>query len=378
MSQYSDRTMQRRVTVGLGILLAVAMGASLILPLLQNVAVQSQIAAEQPTPLPTATLPPPLTDFSGISFDTTYLHPSGMFTTTIPSGWEVGNSTTAINEDVITFRNPDQLSVIEQRLIQPIEPVESLEDVSAIFTDAWLRSSWREYSTWSESTRSIRDDQVVIDFTLSRTGQDYVARQVARTDGRYVYVTRAVFPENSPEAVRFIVENMDPALEVVPIYAGLPLDWGSYFDPQEKHIIRYPSNWRVEDAAPGLPASISGPEGELLRVEAIDAAIDSEEAAAEFVAGLRSGIEVTSTTTFDRNGVSGFAVAYQEPTLEGPARSGYAVMFDDDAGRWHVADLRLPQSGVNLNDMDTAANYPDVFTMMETFNRLPDVNVAQS
>jgi len=378
MSQYSDRTMQRRVTVGLGILLAVAMGASLILPLLQNVAVQSQIEAEQPTPLPTATLPPPLTDFSGISFDTTYLHPSGMFTTTIPSGWEVGNSTTAVNEDVITFRNPDQLSVIEQRLIQPVEPVESLEDVSEIFTDAWLGSSWREYSTWSESTRSIRDDQVVIDFTLSRTGQDYVARQVGRTDGRYVYVTRAVFPENSPEAVRFIVENMDPALEVVPIYVGLPLDWGSYFDPELKHIIRYPSDWRVEDAAPGLPASISGPGGEMLRVEGVDAAIDSEEAAAELVTGLRSGIEVTSTTTFDRNGVSGYAIAYQEPTLEGPAQSGYAIMFDDETGRWHLADLRLPESGVNLNDIDTAANYPDIFTMMETFNRLPDVNITQS
>lgn len=369
MSQYRDRTNQRRMTAILGIVLVVAMGASLILPLIQSQVTQSQNTV-QPTEMPTATVPAPI-DVSSIQFDQSYIHPSGVFTATIPSDWVPGQGVTNSTEAVVTLRNSAALSLAELRVIQPPDGAADLDAVSAYFDDAWLNSSWREYTSWDEATRTTRDDELVMDFNVASGGQQYIARQLASTDGERIYVARAVFPSNAPEQVRYLVENLKADLHFNEEFANTPISWSSYYDSTTGHIIRYPQTWALTDAAPGAPASIESESGAILRVESSEAAVTSEDEAISYVEQAYPGAEVASVAPVERDGVSGYAVAYSVPTLDGPAESGYVVLLSEDSGTLHVANLTIDSPDVDLNAEEAATEYPELTEVMGTFTLLP-------
>ena len=368
MSQYSDRTNQRRLTVVLGIVLAVAMGASLLLPLLQTAAVSNQTL--QPTALPTATVPAPV-EVSNITFDQSYIHPSGVFTATIPEGWTPDAGVTTASEAIVTLRNNAALSLGELRVIEPADGAADLDAVSAYFNNNWLSSSWRDYTNWDEATRSVRDDELVIDFNLSSGGQQYIARQLATTDGERIYVSRAVFPANSPEQVRYMVENLKANLNYNEQFAGEPLDWSAYYDSTTGHIIRFPQSWQITDAAPGLPASIETSDGIVLRVETVDEAITSADEASAYVESVRPGAEIVSVAETEQGGLTGYEVAYSLPTLDGPSQSGYALLLAAESGSVHVANLRLSESDVDLTDEATLEQYPEIAAVLDSFSVLP-------
>ncbi|MCA9892598.1 MAG: hypothetical protein KC615_06415 [Anaerolineae bacterium] len=368
MSQYRDRTNQRRMTIILGIVLTVAMGSSLVLPLLRSAATGS--GAIEPTALPTATVPAPV-DVTSIAFDQSYIHPSGIFTATIPEAWQPDEGVTTSSEAIVTLRNNAALSLGELRVIEPTDGVADLDAVSAYFNTNWLNSSWRDYASWDEATRDVRDDELVIDFNLSSRGQDYIARQIATTDGERIYVARAVFPENSPEQVRYLVENLKANLHFNDQFAGEPFDWTAYYDSTSGHIIRFPQTWQITDAAPGAPASIEGAGGIVLRVESADEAITSTDEAAAYIESTRPGAEIVSATETEHNGLSGYSVVYSLPTLDGPSQSGYALILTDENGNVHVANLRLNESDVDLTDAATLEQYPDIAAVLNSFTVLP-------
>lgn len=365
-NKYRDTNRQQRVTIVIGIILVIAMAASAILPLLQSSATFTQPIDEQPTARPQATVPPPQ-DTASISFDEQYIHPTGLFDAAVPTGYQVTTEYNDVDEAQVVMRNPEQLSVAEIRVLSG-DDVASAEDLEALFTSDWLQSSWREYSSWDESRRVVNEDgQLEMDFTLRRGNQSYIARQIAWVEGSYVYMTRVVTPDNASESLRYILNNLASSVEPNAQYAQLPLDWGGYYDEQNGHIIRYPANWTLADAAPGVPASITA-DGVSMRVEAREGSVDSADAAAALVEEGRAGVSVLSTEEVDQNGSTGYRVTYSLTTPDGAAQSGAVVILNGTEGMIHVADLRLDTGeSVDLNSDDAAESYADAITSLATF-----------
>ncbi len=369
-----DKTLQRRVTVFLAVLLSFAIGGTSLLGLLQQQVSTSQ-TAPQPTDPPVPTVPPPVQNLDGVMFDRTYLHPSGLFTAALPTGFVPQNQFSTTGEAQVTMENSDQLSVIEMRILRPTaeQSIATADDLNGIFNDAWLRQSWREYNSWDVDTRRVDDDRLIMDFSLTQGGQNYIARQIAFADETWVYTVRVVTPANASEYLRYVLENEVESFQPIERYVGTRLEWDGYYDNVTEHLIRYPGTWNLADSAPGAPASIVA-EGVELRVETTDSVIDSEEAAEDFVAGLRSGAQVESVTAIEQYGTSGYSVAYLLPSLDGGSQSGLVYLLQGDE-RTHVANLLLSDVGaVDLNAEEVAESYAGTLGALETFSLFPDLD----
>ncbi|MDQ7024015.1 MAG: hypothetical protein Q9P44_00475 [Anaerolineae bacterium] len=379
-----DRTMQQRITVVLGVVLVFAMLSSTAIGLLRNLGQRgsSNSHAQAATSVAPPTVPPPISNLESIDFSETYLHPSGLFTAALPSGWQVTNETSTTGEAQVTMRNSTQLSVVEIRVTRPTseQDISTIEGVSAIFDDSWLTSSWREYSTWDESARTIEDGRVVIDFNLSRSGQTYIGRQESFTDGTWVYSVRAVTPGNASQMLQYVLDNEVNRFQMLEQYVGAPLEWNAYFDGTSNYIIRYPSTWAVVDSAQGAPVSINGANAQL-RVEALEATVDSEEAASAYTEGLRGGINVLSVEPVEQFDASGFNVAYTLSTLDGATQSGLVTILNDDEGSYAANLLLTDISDTDLNTVDieaedTPQTVSEAIALLGTFSLNPDMNLV--
>lgn len=353
-----DRKWQQRITIFLGIFLSFGMVAGLVTPLIMQ---NQSIAQSQPratnTPRPTQPAPP---DTASISFDATYLHPSGLFTAAIPTNYVLTNEFNGSGEAQVTMENSAALSVLEIRVIRPVEGIslDTTEGLSGQFTFEWLNSSWNRYRTWSEDARRVDGDHLIIDFSLERGGQDYVARQIASTDGTWIYALRVVAPSNASEAMQYVLENEVASFEINPLYVGERLEWSGYFDDTDNHLLRFPSDWTVVDGAEGVPASVAGNNVQL-RIETTDAVIDSADAASQYVAGLRSTINVLSVEPVEQYGNTGFRVAYTQSNADGETQSG-AVLLINDAATTHIVNILLANvADADLNAVDVAAEGVD-------------------
>lgn len=370
----------KRFTYGFGITMAVIMALSVILPAIsQNTPQTVQQPPAQPTPVPT--FPPPPQPET-ISFDETYLHPSGLFTVAEPTGWEASEPLTTREGVRAVLSNPEAQSIIQVDVDKPAAETEAaltLDDVDSRLDDAWLGSSWRQYSSWNESSRErTEDDRLVIDFELTSNNQTYVARQEAWTDGDWIYSVRVVTPENATDTLLYLLDGMADSLQPQKAFAGTPFDWNAYFDPQDTHIIRYPSDWTLSDSAPGRPTSITGADA-VLRVEAeAETTIDSEDAASAWVENARSGAQILSVEPVTRADSEGYAVAYSTRTVDGDSESGLALLLNGPDNKLHVANLRFPGNAVDLNAADAQEAHSDLISVLNSFTVMPGLADADT
>jgi hypothetical protein len=322
------------------------------------------------------TFPPPLAPET-ISFDQTYLHPSGLFTVAEPSGWQASQPQTTREGVRALLTNTDAQSLVQVDVDRPVtageEPL-TLDDVDVRLNDAWLGSSWREYSRWSESSRErTDDDRLVMDFELQSNNQTFVARQEAWTDGDWIYSVRVVTPANATETLRYVLEGVAASLEPKKEFVGTPFDWKAYFDSQDTHLIRFPSTWELSDSAPGRPTSITG-EDVALRVESdTGTVIDSEDTASAWVENTRTGTSVLSVEPVSRDGSEGYSVAYSIKTVDGDTQSGLAVLLNGPDETLHVANLQFPARDIDLNSEDSQESYRDLVNAMNSFRVLPQL-----
>jgi hypothetical protein len=160
------------------------------------------------------------------------------------------------------------------------------------------------------------------------------------------------------------------------------LEWDGYFDDSSNHLLRFPGDWIVVDAAEGVPASVLGVNAQV-RIETTDATIDSADAASQYVAGLHSNITVLSVEPVEQFGTSGFRVAYTQSTVDGASQSG-AVLLINAADTTHVVNLLLTDvANTDLNAVDVAAegtaqNLIDARAVLDSFSLFPDLEVANS
>lgn len=367
--------LMKRMTYIIGFGLVAILGLSTILPLLStNVTTPIQQAPVEPTALPTFPPPP---DPSTITFDETYLHPSGLFTVAEPNGWSPSQPLTTQEQVRAVFSNTQQQGVIQVDVDRPASAGEAaltLDDVDARFNDSWLSASWREYTSWEESSREREDDRLVIDFALGLRGQTYVARQTAWTDGDWIYSVRVVMPENATNSLLYILDNVANSLKPNKAFAGTPFNWNAYFDPQATHVIRYPAEWDLADSAPGRPASIQGNGSAVLRVEAqSDTQISSEEEARTWAEQLRSNVSVLSVEPVSRDDSEGYSVAYSYRTVDGDAQSGLALLLNGPEDQLHVANLRFTGNEVDLNAAEVDEQYSSLLDVLDTFTIMPEL-----
>lgn len=340
---------RNRINLYLGIFLVFIMGFSAIAPLLQS----NQTQEILPTPTTAPARPTPIQDLNNISYDTVRQHRTGLFSVAVPAGWESATDTNNSTEAQTSFRNTSAQSVIETRVISPITPIETPEDLKAIFTPDWLRSSWRDYTTYNQVSEKIENDTLILDFTLARGTQDYIARHVAYTDGDWVYVVRVITPPNANEMALSLLENVKASFTPNKALYGTSFEWNGYYDSSTQTLVRYPLTWQLLDSGTGAPASLSG-DGATLRVETVNATVTDEASAQAWVESAVNGAVVTSTTPVERYGVSGFQVAYTFTNLDGDSESGFAVIYPNGEGKVSVANLRIPQASVDLEDVVNA------------------------
>lgn len=340
----------RRASIILGVFMAVVLIAGAILPLMtQNTTTPQTI---DPTDVPVPTFPPPPTDFSAIAFDQYYLHPTGLFMIAQPTGFTQVDPSSQATIAQVNMVNQEIFSVIDTYVEDPLVPITSA-DLDARFNTATLAASWTRFSNWDELSRRMEGDALLIDFEVEFQRQTYVARQRVWTDGDWIYVVRVLAPENAVDYLIYLLNNLSSSLQPFKVFLGTPFNWEAYYDYLSSHIIRYPTGWTVADSAPGRPASITGTQGEALRVEAQPNTIIEDEAAArEWVQRQRSGTSVMSVVPIVRGEASGFSVAYSFTTADGAPQSGLAVLLNGEDGTLHAANLRFPAEAIDLNTID--------------------------
>jgi len=363
----------RRNLIIIGVVMLVAMGSSTILPLLtQNVRTAANQPEIQPTEVPIPTFPPPIDNFAAVSFDQTYFHPSGLFSVAQPTGWDSTQPLTNTDTARVTMTNGAALSVVEVSVVQPETPVTTIDELDARNTTEYLSQSWSRYQNEHETARRREDDKIVIDFEMALQRQNYVARQVAWTDGDWIYEVRVVTPENATDTLVYVLDNIVPTLNPNKQFAGTPTEWNAYHDQTTEAFVRYPADWTLEDSAEGRLASIAGATGEVLRVEnQPDMTVADEAAATAWVETNIDDATVVSVEPVTRGEAAGFAVAYSYSDLDGEEYSGLAVLLNGADDALQVANLRFPEAGVDLTSDGAVETYGDLVTVMNTFMLLP-------
>jgi len=352
----------RRISLILGGFMAFVLIAGTILPLFSNNA-QTTTQVTDPTAIPSPTFPPPVTDFSGITFDQLYLHPSGLYTIAQPTGWAILNPVTQNDVAQVGMNNGENLSVIDAYIQKSATPVADAQGISDTLTRDVLTQTWTRYNRWEETNRRIEGDQLIIDFSIVFNRQDYVARQVSWTDGQYIYSVRVVVPSNAIDLLRFLLDNLPATLNLVPGMEVAPFNWQAYYDPFANHIVRYPQTWSQQDVAAGRTASIIGTQSESMRVDVSDLSGSLDESTASaYVTSMVPNATILGVEPVTRDSANGFSVAYSTANADGEPFSGYAMLLTTGDGTLHAVNLRFPGSEINLNELsdapDTAAAEP--------------------
>lgn len=357
----------------IGIVMSVAMVGSLILPMLSGQIAQGELEAEpEPTPWPNPTLPAP-PDTSAITFESQYLHSSGLFSFGAPTGWSPTAGSNTRDELRANLSNGALQSIVEVRLSENYSGIADPDALSDFLDRTWLNHTWSGYSTWDETSRKITaEGRVQIDFNLSRGRSHLIARQESWLEDGDIYSVRVVMAENAPRELKFILKGVSSGIQRLPIYAGAPFGWNAYFDNLDKHIVRYPAEWEVTDAAPGLPATIVGDDVTFV-VATYDVAIDSEDAAADWIEERRPGAEARSVEAVEVDAAPGYKVSYRFTSLDGDVASGLLIMLNGSDNRLHVANVRVTEIDQDLLAME--ASEDPWRAVIDSFRLTPDLQV---
>lgn len=346
----------RRASIALGVFMAIVLIAGSILPLLSNNSVTTAPAVE-PTAIPTPTFPPPMTSFDNLRFDQLYLHPSGLYTIALPTGYRVAQPNTGSTIAQVNLRDDATLGVIDAYIEKPFSPV-TTDQLSDRFTRETLAPTWSRFPSWRETNRQTVDGRLIIDFAIEFQRQNYVARQEVWTDGDLIYSVRVLTPDNAVPYLRHVLENVAASIQPLNLFPGTPFDWQADYNNLTNLIWRHPSDWTILDGGIGRPTTWGAPNNVTLRTETRPNTIVGDEAEAEaFIDQLQHGAAILSTQPVTRGAASGYSVAYSYQTFDGEPFSGLALLLNqtDSAGTSAallIANLRFPGAAVDLNTVD--------------------------
>lgn len=364
----------RRASIILGVFMVIVLVGGAILPLFtQNQTLTTPPI--EPTAIPTATFPPPVTNFDSISFDELYLHPSGLYTIALPTGFAVTQPDTNASYAQINLNNSETLGVIDAYMEKPFNPI-TTEELSDHFNEAALDPTWGRYNNWQETGRRMEGDKLVMDFSITFQNRPYAARQASWTDGERIYSVRVLAPANAINYIRYLLDNLVNTITPLNLFENTPFEWQITYDNITNAIIRHPADWIQTDGGVGRPTTLTSANGAVLRIASQAGATVADEAAARaWIESVQPGASVFTVQPVTRGAASGFNVSYSYQTFDGDAMSGLAVLLNatDAEGENPTllsANLRFPGSAVDLTTVDP--------TIMDSFSVPPSASAVES
>jgi len=318
-----------------------------------------------PTPAPGT----PVVDMAGI-----YTHPNAVFQLLQPQGW---SPLSELQDTIasVSMVNSALYSVIHV-YAQKYTFAQDASTLDAAYDANTLAASWTEYDSWQQTARDQVDGHLVIDFTLTLSGQTYLARQLAWAspdDNTWALVLRLVVPGNNPALLERLQSLLLPSIELLPDSLLAPLNWPAYIDGVWGFVLKYPESWRLADGGPGRTATLTDSSGQItvtLNGEA-DTIIEDVDAARAWLERVRPGAEIIDAQPVERANGAGFGVSYLYSDADGEQRSGLAILLNGPGDRLATATLRLNEGHLNLLDPTVSAAYREALQAMQTFAVLP-------
>ncbi len=376
----------KRASIILGIFMAIVLVGGTLLQLFGGQPTTTQTVVPTATVAPTFAPPP---DAASIDFGLLYFHPTGIFAISQPTGFDQAAPSSSPSIAQVNMVNNTSLSVIDA-FVQDPGRVVTAADLSGFFTPEILNGTWRSFTNWSETNRSATDSDLTIDFSVTLSQQQYVARQRAWTDGTWIYSVRVLTPSNATEYLRALLDGSANSMIGFTQFAGTSLNWTALYDSTSGSIIRHPATWQVTDGGAGRPTTVSSPDGAALRVEThTGQQIDSADAASAVLQQVRPNAAIATVEEVSQEGtstsvaVSGYRITYTSLTPDGEMQSGIAEVLNGPDETVYVAVLRAPVAG--LEQGAEAAQEPGVtdnlavyWQIMNTFGVLPPMTLSPS
>lgn len=336
-----------------------------------------------PTPRPTRiTVPTPEPDGPQLTLGLPQIQNNGFFQVSVPNdNWVArGNEYDASIPRVrISFLNGPRLAVIDT-LLQFGVNYPSLQALSEDFlTDSYFLTAWQEYDGFTETDRTL-GNTVTVDFDLVANEVEYLGRQIAWLDQDWLVMVRVITPANNPQLLEVLSQMVTPTFVVYEDQRGSQPSWGAYYDQEQSFLVKHPY-WTKVSGSAGTPAVLEDPltSARLLIRRFQATPLESLDEAESYVTGsLRQGASVVASQVTTRQFGDGFLVSYADTDTEGNAVSGLAALLNDSEGNLLVADLRLPEGGVDLLSVSQDPNRQVLREVIDSFMILPPEGYVQS
>lgn len=377
----------KRASIILGIFMAVVLLGGTLLQLFRGRNTSTQTVVPTVTMAPTFPPPP---DAASLDFSPLYFHPTGIFAIGQPESFAQASPSSTANIAQVNMVSNSSQSVIDAFVQNPNRAV-TAADLSGFFTQEILDSTWDFFSNWSETNRVASDTDLTIDFSVTLSQQQYVARQRAWTDGTWIYSVRVLTPSNATDYLRALLDGAAGSMIGFTQFAGTPLNWTALYDPASGLIIRTPSNWQLTDGGTGRPTTVTSPDGAALRVETRSSqTVNSADAASALLLELRPNAVIASVEPITKDGsetavaASGYRITYTSLTPDGETHSGIAEMLYGPDGMLYIALLRVPFAGLERNtaeatpDPSASVDLAQYEMIMDTFGVLVPLNLSPS
>lgn len=312
----------------------------------------------------------------------TYVHPSGMFSVPLLSGWSLPGdspeeSIAATPDQPITRAGASFINVQAASVVHTFvedNPAISSGDLEALqnyYTAEQLGAAWSQYNGgWREIGRRVEGDALIIDTEMTHEGLVYLGRQIARLQDRWLMVMRLVVPNNNPSLLERLQATALPHFHLWQTSISAPMNWRTLSDTVAGYLIRFPSAWQQEDGKNGAPYTLSGElDGRLYRLNTrriADVQIADEAAARAWVSEAYPRATLQSAQPEVRGAFSGYTVSFLAPDPDGNQRSMSATLINGE-GALYVAILQTFADGSDLLMPTDSKISPELFRIRQTF-----------
>lgn len=370
--------------IGLLMIVGSLLATSLLPGGLQRTPQPTEFPTSAPLPTPTpVTFPTPDPAGSGLTVAAQMVHPAGTFAIPLPEGF----TATPSNQDGIhslSLVDWNRYTVIHAYLQQTSAALD-IAGLDELNNEEMLAGSWSYYDSWEETGRTLDEDRLTIDFTISLFSNEYRARHITwpgpDDDRPLMGVVRLVVPDNNPT----LLDDLEALIlgDFVTLTDGLTasLSWGGTVDEVAGFALRHPVEWTMSAGGLGEPTTLDTGSG-TLTLAGDDSPVEDDAAAEAWVLAAVEDATIDAVQPVERALGAGFAVAYTaSPAIgddedeEGDSQSGVVVLVNTPAGKLVTANLLLTEgdaADLLAEDVSSDAPLAAEWLALQTFAPLPE------
>ena len=327
---------------------------------------------------------------------TTYFHPSGVISLPYLLGWDLpqdggeevtepptpaAGTTPDANASTITrvgttFINSAALSVIHVFAEKdPARKVAAVADLDGYYTKANLDGAWVNFKGgYKELNRGVQGDLYILNFELYLDSSTYLARIVSRLNGDWLMVARLVVPNNNAQLLDQLQAAVFPKFQLWPQALTSPLKWRALADPVSGYVVKFPSEWHLEDGAPGYPYTVTASLGTdtvtLTTHGEASKGISGEADVRAYAKTTWPSSTVQSVKAITVGQTAGFAVSYTNPDSDGNQHSAVANLLNAN-GMLYVINFQSLTRKTDLLDTTNKDIPAELDQVRDSFFPLP-------